>query len=116
MGISLTIGDHASPPVALGDTATAYKLKVPIKGGKKTELRLILKVAPIPTLGDAGVTHPAELAGWLLEKCGAQYVGAMCAWHPKCGCGLVGNSTRCTFAESILLRTYSTLREGACIF
>ena len=78
MGVTLTMGEHAFPPVALEDTTTAYKLKAPIKGGKKTDARLILKVASIPTKTDGGITHPSELAGWLLEKCGALYVGAIC--------------------------------------
>jgi hypothetical protein len=60
------------------DTATSYKLKVLTKGGKTTEPRILLKVASITTSEDAGITHPPELAGWLLEKCGARYVGAIC--------------------------------------
>ena len=78
MGITLTIADHAFPPAALEDTAMSYKLKVPTKGGKRTDARLLLKVASIPSPGDAGITHPSELTGWLLEKCGAHYVGAIC--------------------------------------
>ena len=35
-------------------------------------------MASIPTKTDGGIIHPSELAGWLLEKCGALYVGAIC--------------------------------------
>ena len=78
MGITLTIEEHAFPPAALEDTAMSYKLKAPTKGGKRTDTRILLKVASIPSPEDAGITHPSELAGWLLEKCGAHYIGAIC--------------------------------------
>ena len=78
MGIPLSVQEHAFAPVALEDTFIAWNKKVPIKGGQKDEKRVILKVVCIPTQEDPGVTHPSELAGWLLDKCGIHYIGAVC--------------------------------------
>ena len=39
MGIILGVEEHAFPPVALEDTASAYKIKAPIKGSREENRR-----------------------------------------------------------------------------